>query len=123
DRRLRVELDNRRQLRRLLRISLTVPSVVIGLIPVAAALAGTGPLLRAYVELIAPFLLAAAVLAVRYGNSLRRAVKARLPTARTRRLDQRHRLISSLLSWFLVVLLLFAGVDGFAKVVGRGLAR
>jgi hypothetical protein len=69
-----------------------------------------------------PFLLAATVLAVGYGNSLRRAVRGRLPTRQNCALDQSW-LAGTILSGFLVALLLFAGVDGFAKVVGRGLAQ
>ncbi|MGH3567069.1 MAG: hypothetical protein ACRDRH_13750 [Pseudonocardia sp.] len=122
DRRLRARLDDRRRLRSLLRLSGAVPVVVVALGLIAAVLSLNGPVLRAYAVLAAPFLLAAAVLAFCYGNSLRRAVRGRLPTRRDRVLGER-RFAGSLLSGFLVALLLFAGVDGFAKVVGRGLAR
>lgn len=120
DRRLRRKLDDRTKLRLLVRVSLAVPLTALSLVVVVVALAFTGPLLRAYAELVAPFLLAVAVLAVRYGNSLRAAVRTRLPTSRP---ATESRLPGLLLSGFLVALLLFAGVDGFAKVVGRGLAR
>jgi len=122
DRRLRARLADRRRLRSLLRLSGAVPAVVVALGLIAAVASLNGPLLRAYAVLAAPFLLAAAVLSFSYGNSLRRAVRGRLPTRRNRALDE-PRFARSLLTGFLVALLLFAGVDGFAKVVGRGLAR
>lgn len=122
DRRVRQWLEDRRRLRSVLRISVAVPAVVIGLVPIAAVFALGGPLLRAYVVLIMPFLLAAAVSASWYGVLLRGAVQVRLPTRRTIGMAQPP-LAGSLLVGFLIALLLFAGVDGFAKVVGRGLAR
>lgn len=122
DRRLRAWVDDRRKLRLLLRIAIGVPTAVIALLVIVGIAALTGPVVAAYASLAAPFLLATGVLAINYGNSLRRSVRRRLPTRRSRSLDERG-LASTLLSGFLVALLLFAGVDGFAKVVGRGLAQ
>lgn len=122
DRRLRGRLDDWRRIRSVQRIS-RVLYVASGLIAAAAVmLAFGGPLLHAYVKLAPPFLLAVAVLGIWYGISLRRAVRMRLPTRHRSALDQQH-LAGSLLAGFLVALLLFAGVDGFAKVVGQGFAR
>lgn len=122
DRQLRARLDNRKQLRPLLRVACGVPVVVAatGLVVTMMSLADL--VQRAHVVLVMPFLLAATVLAISYGNSLRRAVHNRLPTRRIRALDHPW-LAGTMLSGFLVALLLFAGVDGFAKVVGQGLAR
>ncbi|WP_132121827.1 hypothetical protein [Actinocrispum wychmicini] len=122
DRRLRTRLGDPRRLRSVLRISMMVPFGALGLVAIGGVLALLGPLPRAYVELFAPFLLAVVILSVWYGNALRRAVWRKLPTSRRRALDEPG-LVTTLLTGFLVALLLFAGVDGFAKVVGRGLAR
>lgn len=122
DRRLRARLDDRRRLRLVLRVASVVPVVIVALTLFVATMSLAGPLQRRYAVLAMPFLLAATVLAVGYGNSLRRAVHSRLPTRRNRALDQPW-LAGTILSCFLVALLLFAGVDGFAKVVGRGLAQ
>jgi hypothetical protein len=122
DRRLRIRLDDWRKLRGLLWVSRLVPTVVVALLPVAAAVSLFGPLMQAYVVLATPFLLAAAVQAVRYGDSLRRAMYGRV-TEPPHRANRGTSVAASLLTGLLTALLLFAGVDGFAQVVGRGLAQ
>jgi hypothetical protein len=122
DRRLRARLDDRRRLRSLLAVARRVPITVGGLLALTVVVSFIGPRERAYAVLAEPFLLAATVQAIRYGNSLRRAVHTRLPT-RAVRTGGSLPLAESVMSGLLVALLLFAGVDGFAQVVGRGLAQ
>lgn len=89
-------------------------------------LAGGGELVRMiipgaapYVSVARPFLAVLAVLALAYGASLR-GLAARKRGAQD---SVAHRWASTAVIWLLVALLLLDGMEGFAQVVGRGLAQ
>lgn len=76
------------------------------------------PVAQPYTSLAWPFLAALAVLAAPYGTSLRRLTD-RKTTAKD---SVGHRWASNSVIGLLAALLLFYGMDGFAKFVGVGLA-
>lgn len=82
------------------------------LVPIIAP--ASGP----YVDVAWPFLIALAVLALAYGRSLR-GLTVRQRGARD---SVGHRWAITTVTGILVALLLFDGMEGFAQVVGRGLA-
>lgn len=94
---------------------------VSGLVLVLSAwlVARLSPIAEPYVSVYMPFLLALAVLAGAYGASLRRVAGL----GAGGRDDSGRRWAINALIALLVSLLLFAGVEGFAQVVGRGLAE
>jgi len=77
------------------------------------------PVAQPYVSLALPFLLALAVLTAAYGASLFRLADQKASGED----DGSRRWATNALIGLLVSLLLFWGVDGFAQVVGRGLAE
>ncbi|MDQ3886518.1 MAG: hypothetical protein M3308_05800 [Actinomycetota bacterium] len=89
------------------------------LIMISLFVNAVSPVARPYVSLTLPFLLALAVLVAAYGASLRRLAARNA----TREEGVSHRQAINALTGLLVSLLLFWGVDGFAQVVGRGLAE
>ncbi len=101
------------------RAACALPVSGVVLVLVAWLVARLSPIAAPYVSLVWPFLLALPVLAVAYGASLRRAAGL---GAGGRDGAGRRWAINALMG-LLVSLLLLDGVDGFAQVVGRGLAE
>lgn len=119
DRMLRRWVCSRVHLQAISRASWVLPVGAAGLVVSAVLLATVSTVAKPYVLMVLPFVVALAVLAAIYGASLRRLVDDKGG-------DQdsvgRRWAINGLIG-FLVSLLLFAGMDNFAQVVGRGLAE
>lgn len=119
DRILRRWARDRIHLRAISRVSRALPVSGAVLVLLTVLVARISPLANAYVSVIWPFLVALAVLAAAYGASLRhladRSARGGAGAGR--------RWATNALTGLLVSLLLFWGMDGFAKVVGRGLAE
>ena len=119
DQMLRRWVCRRIHLHAISRASRVLPVSAAGLVVSAVLLAMVSAVAKPYVLVVLPFVVAVAVLAAIYGASLRRLVDGKGD-------DQdsvgRRWAINGLIG-FLVSLLLFAGMDNFAQVVGRGLAE
>jgi hypothetical protein len=91
-------------------VTVTAGTVLLGILSPTAA---------PYVSLVWPFLAALTILATAYGASLRRLV-GRKATGED---NDGYRWASNAVIGLFTTLLLFHGMDGFAKVVGNGLAQ
>lgn len=119
DRKLRRWVRDRAHLRAISRASWALPVSGAALVLSTLLVARVSPAAAAYASVAWPFLVAMAVLAAAYGASLRRRCDRR----GSRGDGAGHRWAINSLIGLLVSLLLFWGVDGFAQVVGRGLAE
>lgn len=119
DRVLRRWARERTHLRAISLVAWALPVSGAALVLIAVLVARVSPVAKAYVSFIWPFLVALAVLAAAYGASLRRLAGRSASSGA----GAGRRWATNALTGLLVSLLLFWGVDGFAKVVGRGLAK
>ncbi len=101
------------------RVSWALPGSATVLLAGTVFLGVFSPATQPYVSLAWPFLAALAVLAASYGASLRRLLDRKITAADS----VSHRWASNAVVGLFVALLLFYGMDGFAKVVGDGLAQ
>jgi hypothetical protein len=118
DRILRRWAHSRVHLQAILRASWWLPAGAAVIVLSAVSVAMIFPVTKPYVRLVLPFVLVLAVLAAAYGASLRRLARGKVG-------DQgsvgRRWAINAVIG-LLVSLLLFAGMNNFAYVVGYGLA-
>ena len=119
DRILRRWARDRAHLLAISRASWVLPVSGAVLVLVTLLVKAIFPVVQPYVSLALPFLLALAVLTAAYGVSLRRLADRKASGED----DGSRRWAINALTGLLVSLLLFWGVDDFAKVVGRGLAE
>jgi len=119
DRMLRRWARDRAHLLAISRASWILPVSGAILVLVILLVEAVFPVAQPYVSLVLPFLLALAVLTAVYGASLRRLADRKASGED----DNRRRWAINALIGLLVSLLLFWGMDGFAQVVGRGLAK
>ncbi|HET9254292.1 MAG TPA: hypothetical protein VFO16_03695 [Pseudonocardiaceae bacterium] len=101
------------------RVSWALPVSGAALVVGAVLVGRASSVARPYVSVAWPFLAALAVLAAAYGASLRRLINRKAGSEDS----AGHRWAINAVVGLLVSMLLFYGMDGFAKVVGRGLAK
>ncbi|MGH3971700.1 MAG: hypothetical protein ACRDS9_00005 [Pseudonocardiaceae bacterium] len=116
DRMLRRWRRNRVHLRTVSRISWALPASAAVLVLATVLLASVSPVAKPYVLVFWPFVVALAVLVGVYGASLRRLAGRNADNEDS--VGRRWAINASI--GLLVSLLLFVGMDNFARVVGRG---
>lgn len=119
DRILRRWVCSRVHLQAVSRISWALSVGAAVMVTCTVLVAMISPIAKPYVLVVLPFVVALAVLAAVYGASLRRLAGR---TSANQGNVGRRWAINALIGLF-VSLLLFAGMDNFAKVVGGGLAQ
>lgn len=119
DRMLRRWACSRVHLQAISRVSWALPVGAAVLVVGTVLVAMVSPVAKPYVLVVRPFVLALAILAALYGASLRHLVGGQ---SRGQGSVGRRWAVNALIG-LLVSLLLFAGMDNFAQVVGYGLAE